>query len=87
LLRVSLGHISGNNPNYLNFCKHLIVRAPEKTHLRKSAIHVVTKLTETTASSASIIDFVLKLARSSKVTTGSLLPISQATFSARSTAF
>jgi hypothetical protein len=67
LLRVATEHIPPEDPNYLNFCKHLIVRAPEKAHLRRSAVTVVAHLIERCKIQRPIIHFVLKLTHSSRV--------------------
>jgi condensin-2 complex subunit D3 len=68
LVRVGLDHIAGDNEDYSTFCKHLIVRAPEKSHLRKSAVIVITKFAGAAKDSSGIINFVLRYAHSPKVT-------------------
>ena len=68
LLEFLLRHVENDDPDLVNFCKHLIVRAPEKAHLRKSAAFVVLNLSELSDAGNELIEFVLKYARSAKVT-------------------
>ena len=68
LLNFVLSHFSSDDPQLVNFCKHLIVRAPEKAHLRKSAAFVVLNLSDLCDGGVELVDFVLKYARSAKVT-------------------
>jgi condensin-2 complex subunit D3 len=59
--------ISVDRQDYPIFCKHLIMRAPEKAHLRKSAVFVATRLIERSIVPYEITYFVLQLAHASKV--------------------
>jgi condensin-2 complex subunit D3 len=68
LVRVGLDHIAGDDENYATFCKHLIVRSPEKAHLRKSAVMVITKFAAAAKDSSGIVNFVLRSAHSPKAT-------------------
>ena len=67
ILEFVLTIFKSDDPRLELLCKHLILRSPEKAHLKRSASYVVFKISLYYDNTKDIINFVMKLSKSSKI--------------------
>lgn len=67
ILSFVLSLFEPNDDRIVLLCKHLMMRSPEKVFLRKSAAHIVYSLTKYSVDAQLIINFALKLGKSTKI--------------------
>ena len=67
ILSFTLSLLKPDDQRIVLVCKHLMMRVPEKAHLRKSASYVILSLTKNSINAKDIISFANKLGKSTKV--------------------
>ncbi|OHT05358.1 hypothetical protein TRFO_05935 [Tritrichomonas foetus] len=67
ILDFTMSQLTPSDDRIVLICKHMMMRVPEKVHIKKSTAAIVYKLTKYSINSKQIIYFVLKLGKAAKI--------------------